>query len=68
MGHPRADTYNFLSNESFEDIFAYEYSVKEAVEFNSNVNAKCEGKGGAEIYRLQSSNAKDLESCIYKWW
>lgn len=67
LGSSRADTYNFLSSKSFEGGFACEYSVKEAVEFNSNVNAEGEGKRGVKIYRLQSRDVKDLGSCIYKW-
>lgn len=68
LSDSRADTYDFISSKSFEEGLAYEYPVKEGVKFNSNVNAKGEGERGVKIYRLQSTDAKDLGSCICKWW
>lgn len=40
--------YNFSSSKNFLGL-ACEYLVKEAVEFNSNVNAKDEGKGSKDL-------------------
>lgn len=53
--------------KSFEG-FVYEYSVKEAMEFNSYENAEGEGEKPVKIYRLQSLDGEDLGSHIYKWW
>jgi len=64
LGNSRADTYNFIISKGFEEGLAYEYSVQEAVEFNSNMNTKSEGERGVKIYRLQNGDAKDLGSCI----
>lgn len=63
LGNTRAHTYNFISSKSFEEGLTYEYPVKEGVKFNSSVNAKGEVKRGVKIYRLQTSDAKDLGSC-----
>lgn len=67
LGDSRADTCNFFSSKSFKEGLAYEYSVKEAVEFNSNVNAKGEGKRRLKIYRLPSrkKRIKQMSGLIF---